>query len=238
MSFSAFVDGFNLYKSLLVNSPQNKWLDLRRLSQSYCPGLEAKDIFYFTAHLKNKYVGDTSNERQHTYLRALEADGVKVVAGHFDVRPVWKPIYSKSIPNFTKPKLPNILGIPSFGLSQIWKKEWPNPPIVQISQFREKGSDVNLASYFLRELYLNNVMNLLVITGDSDLMQPIRMAEEHGAKVKVLVPNNRRGNVFNKFASEFKDVVRISSEELGEFQFPNPIIAEYGKQIFKPKEWN
>lgn len=237
MSFSAYVDGFNLYKGLLESRPELKWLDLKELSESFYPEEKCQDVFYFTAYLKRKFPQDKSNERQHSYLRALSGSGVEVIPGKFEVRSIWKPINNPDISDFTQPKFPNLLGYSQWSLSRIWRAHTSNSPLVKITQYREKGSDVNLASFLLRDVYLRKVKKILVITGDSDLFTPVKMAEDYGVEVKILVPTTRRNNIFNKFSNSLSDVSILSPDYLKDYQFQNPFFTKDGRQIKKPAEW-
>lgn len=78
----AFVDGFNLYHSLQENPAYSKykWLNIRKLLESYVPPKELKEIYYFTAlvHWKPDKVS-----RHKILIRALEQTGVNVVYGEF-----------------------------------------------------------------------------------------------------------------------------------------------------------
>jgi len=237
VKFSAYIDEFNLYKGALERHPNLKWLDLQLFAQNKLPALQMSEIFYFTAYLKKRFPNDSANSRQHKYLRALSDSGVKVVPGKFDVRPTWKPIYKQQRGAFTRPELSSRFGVTQHAINMMWRKAKPHSPQTQILQFREKGSDVNLASYMLRDVYQNKVKNLLVITGDSDLITPIRMAEEEGVNVLVIVPTIGRNNMFNKFSNIFTNVEIISLEELERAQFPNPYKMTSGREIAKPAEW-
>lgn len=221
----------------MAKNPNLKWFDLRMFAQNKFPDLQISEIFYFTAYLKKRFPNDSANARQHKYLRALSDSGVKVIPGKFDVRPTWKPIYRQQRKAFTSPELSALLGATQHSINKMWRTTSPLSPQAQILQFREKGSDVNLASYMLRDIYKNRVKNLLVITGDSDLITPIRMAEEEGAKVLVIIPTIGRNNMFNKFSKIFTNVELISLEEVKMSQFPNPYRMNSGTEIHKPNEW-
>ena len=80
----SFIDGFNLYHAILsLNDPQLKWLDLRKLSQEFLHPLreELVQISYFSTIASHR--NPAAQERQKTYLRALELCGVKTVLGQF-----------------------------------------------------------------------------------------------------------------------------------------------------------
>ncbi len=53
----------------------------------------------------------------------------------------------------------------------------PDVPKAQVYQFEEKGSDVNLASYLLRDSYSKRIDIAFIVTGDSDLKSPFSSRE-------------------------------------------------------------
>jgi hypothetical protein len=50
--------------------------------------------------------------------------------------------------------------------------------LVSIAQREEKGSDVNVASHLLLDVFLNRIDAALVISNDSDLRFPVKEARE------------------------------------------------------------
>lgn len=237
MKFAAYVDGFNLYKGALTKNPHLKWFDISNYVKKRYPELEPAGIYYFTAYLKKRFPNDRANERQHKYLRALSDTGVQIIPGKFDVRPTWKPIFHPKKSQFTDPELAGLFGATQRSINRIWQEAHPYSPETQILQFREKGSDVNLASYMLRDVYKNNIQNILVITGDSDLITPIKLAEKEGVRVSVVIPTIGRNNMFNKFSKLFENVELISLSDIEKSQFPNRYRMKSGREILKPSEW-
>lgn len=237
MPLNVYVDGFNLYKGALTLNDGVKWLNLKKFAQLQFPEAELQNIFYFTARLKNLFSGDTSNERQHTYLRALQDSGVKVIEGYFDVRSRWEQIHSENLNEFTDPPLANPLGVTQVSLKKIWKLTKPQRPEVQVLTRREKGSDVNLASYMLKDLFEGKCDHFLVVTGDSDLITPMKIVEEQGAKLSLRVPGRSENNSFRKLSGIFEDTKLTSIEDLQKSQFANPYVCANGRQIHRPKSW-
>jgi uncharacterized LabA/DUF88 family protein len=93
-SVSFLVDGLNLYFSLhemegLSKTP-SKWLDLRRMCESFLPYIgrrfgvraELSAIHYFAAYASH------GAERQHAYVSAIESTGVSVRISPFKKRDV------------------------------------------------------------------------------------------------------------------------------------------------------
>lgn len=237
MTLNVYIDGFNLYKGALTPNDGVKWLDLKKFAQLQHPEAKLQDIFYFTARLKNLFPGDTSNERQHTYLRALEDSGIKIIEGFFDVRSRWEQIHGRALKEFTDPRLANPLGATQVSLRRIWKISEPKRPEVQVLIRREKGSDVNLASYMLKDLFNGKCDHFLVVTGDSDLITPMKIVEEQGAKLSILVPGRQENNSFRKLSGIFRDTKLTSIEDIQKSQFTNPYVCANGRQIHRPKSW-
>jgi uncharacterized LabA/DUF88 family protein len=80
---AAFVDGFNLYHALRdLGSEHLKWLDIRALCEHFArlPDLCLIDVFYFSAYATWR---PSSYRRHREYVRALQANDVKVVMGRF-----------------------------------------------------------------------------------------------------------------------------------------------------------
>ena len=81
----AFIDGFNLYHSLVENPSYRKykWLNLRTLIETYVPTKNLREIHYFTALTTwnlQKMV------RHKTLIKVLESTDVTVVYGEFRKR--------------------------------------------------------------------------------------------------------------------------------------------------------
>lgn len=88
-----FVDGFNLYHSLVQASDDlsgrpTRWLDLRSLLSSYLPGIGGgatlERIHYFSAlatHMDHRRPGTTARHRR--FIDCLQACGIRVELGRF-----------------------------------------------------------------------------------------------------------------------------------------------------------
>ncbi|MCI0618222.1 NYN domain-containing protein [bacterium] len=78
----AFVDGFNLYHSLEENPSYRKykWLNIRKLLESYVSPKELKEIYYFTALTT---WNQSKVNRHKIFIKALEQTGIDVVYGEF-----------------------------------------------------------------------------------------------------------------------------------------------------------
>lgn len=235
-SFNAYIDGFNLYKGALEDRPDLKWLDLLGLCRDLMPNRILNKVYYFAAPLKNRFSGDSANERQATYLRVLEHSGVEIVLGHFRRDASWQRLTNKSRTQTLQPVLPSMIGISQLALNRSWDAASPDVPKANIWTHKEKGSDVNLASYLLRDIYKKACDSALVISGDSDLSTAIRFSMEEGACIKVVFPNrNRVPDALKRAAGNFET---LRTQDIRNNQFSEIYLTKSGRQIRRPATWS
>ena len=118
---------------------------------------------------------------------------------------------------------------PRIALPQPW------PDVVKVVKVEEKGSDVNLACHLLLDAFQGNYDVAAVISNDSDLIEPIRIATQVlGKPVGLLspVPNPNPGLCQ---ASSF--IRRISVSDIAASQFPDPVARQDGSTVSKPATW-
>lgn len=233
--FNAYIDGFSLYKGALESRPSAKWLNLINLCQSRVSNMKLKRICYFTARIKSRYPGDTAQHRQHKYLRVLKDQGIEIIEGKFLKDTDWLRQANSSRDTVTDPHLPAFFGMTQFGISRIFKETSPDFPKSLVWKYGEKGSDVNLASYLLRDVFRYDTKSVLVISGDSDLTTPLKMVKESGAIVQLLHP--RKGVGSAELRSSVNKFEELHSAWLSNNLLPNPYITSNGGNIVKPSEW-
>lgn len=156
-----YVDGFNLYYGAVKNT-RLKWVNVVALAEAVLPGLQVTRTRYFTAMVKSGPSDPQQTQRQQTYIRALE-----------------------TLPNLT-------VHYGRYQETRVTAKHChPPPDTVQIYKTEEKGSDVNLATYMLADAFRDECDQLVVITNDSDLAEPIRIINsELNRRVLVLNPHS------------------------------------------------
>lgn len=236
MIFNAYVDGFNLYKGALESRPHLKWLDLPAFCQSRRPDMTLGAVYYFTARIKRRFANDRAPERQSAYLRVLANQGVQVVEGQFRKDENWLRLVRPERTHVIQPALASVFGLTQNLIDSSFRRADPDLPKSFVWEYGEKGSDVNLASYLLRDAYLNSLDAALVISGDSDLATPIQMTREHGANIKVLVPNKNVASAALRRAATHIEELHIS--DLGKFQLPRSFITKKGGNIVRPESWS
>lgn len=82
MKINAYIDGFNLYHSIVrLNEPKLKWLDLRLLCEKFLKDDDKLNkIYYFSAlptHLPDKI------SRHKIYINALKSKNITPILGKF-----------------------------------------------------------------------------------------------------------------------------------------------------------
>ena len=108
------------------------------------------------------------------------------------------------------------------------------PRVVEILDTEEKGSDVNLASYLLVDGLKDEYEMAVVVSNDSDLELPIRMAQTRlGKQVGVFDPSRRRSFELHNAASWYRPLRR---GPLSASLFPDSLSDTQGV-ITKPVGW-
>lgn len=202
---TVYVDGFNLYYGLLVPNPAWKWLDLAALARSIRPG-DVTRVRYFTA--KVRPVPDLSPQiRQRLYLKALATlPDLSIHYGHFTTHPTRKALV------YPAPGGPKTV--------EVWKTE-------------EKGSDVNLAMYLLLDGIDGLYDEAVVISGDSDLVGPVREANRRFGPVHVLNPRNTHSDLARAATS----YAPLDPRLVAASQLPDTVKLPTGRTVSRPPSY-
>ncbi len=106
--------------------------------------------------------------------------------------------------------------------------------MVEVFDTKEKGSDVNLATYLLVDGFKKNYEMAVVVSNDSDLLEPIRFVkEEMGLFVGILNPHQIRIRELAKVANFYRP---IREKALKASLFPL-ILSDAAGTITKPIGW-
>jgi hypothetical protein len=107
--------------------------------------------------------------------------------------------------------------------------------MLRVLKTEEKGSDVNLATYLLLDGFQQNYDIAVLVTNDSDLLEPIRVVRNVlGLQVGILCPNPRASWVLLPPVVNF--LKRIRTGVLANSQFPSHLTDRAGT-FQKPKSW-
>lgn len=105
---------------------------------------------------------------------------------------------------------------------------WPN--------YNEKMTDVNIATHMLTDAYQDKYDMAMLVSGDSDLVPPIRAIHENFTNKRVFVafPPKRFNN---SVALVAKGSLTIGRKKISNCQFANEIKKKDGYILKKPNDW-
>lgn len=172
------------------------------------PPNKIQRIRYFTAKVSVQ-ADPHQPVRQSTYLRALQTvPGLTVHLGHFLTSTVRIPL-ANPVPG--------------------------GPRTVEVIKTEEKGSDVNLATYLLADAFRADADTFVVVSNDSDLMEPIRLvSQELGYRAGILNPHPVVSRALQRAEPSFTKQIRRGV--LAASQFPEKLSDANGP-IAKPTTW-
>jgi len=204
---NVYIDGFNLYYGALKGT-SFKWLDVNRLCELLLPQHSIERIRYFTALVSPRPPDMGQRQRQEVYLRAVQTiPNLSVHYGSFLVK---------------KKRRPLVTPLPG------------GRRTAEVFDTEEKGSDVNLATYLLRDGFQGEYEVAVVVSNDSDLVHAIEIVrDELSLSVGLLNPHKRPSVRLKPVATFYKP---IRGGVLKASQFPNPLHDSHGI-ITKPADW-
>ncbi|RXZ71897.1 NYN domain-containing protein [Agromyces albus] len=241
MRVGVYIDGFNLYYGglgHLGSSPGWKWIDLRALASRYASwqGAQVDRVVYCTARV-NDAADPLQTQRQDFYLKALKLHGSVDV-----IEEGYYTSWAKESVMTVEPagtKAPSALRDPQALLS--WsaglriRRNAAGNVFATVRKREEKGSDVNVATHLLADVLQGRVDAAIVISNDSDLALPIRIAREH---VPVGLINPQTKQLAGALKGLPTDGVgrhwwrRLNPVDLKQCQLPDPVAG-----IAKPSTW-
>ena len=202
-----YVDGFNMYYRALKGGPY-KWLNLHEVAQCLLnPEDKVKCIRYFTARVSPRAGDPDAPRRQQILFNALKT------------LPTLKIHYGSFLPKIKRRPLVS------------------NPKqFVDVHDTEEKGSDVNLATHLVNDAWHDRFDVALVVSQDTDLVEPMRIVRTERHKTVGLIWMD--GRVPNKNMAGVASFVRhLKKADLAACQFPDPIHLKNGTTISKPAGW-
>jgi uncharacterized LabA/DUF88 family protein len=205
---SVYIDGFNLYFGSLRHTP-HKWVDVKAMAERHLASHhQITAIKYFTAKI-NARPGDPDQPvRQETYLRALRTlPNLRIIFGHYLTKVVRMPL-AHPLPG--------------------------GPATVEVMKTEEKGSDVNLATHLVHDAHLGLFDCAVIVSGDSDLLSPVRMVITDLKKaVGVLNPQRHPCVVLKRHATFYK---HLRANFIAASQFPT-VLTDVRGPFSKPQSW-
>lgn len=209
MRVTLYVDGFNVYYRALAKTPY-KWLDLHKLAADLLNSDdEITSIKYYTARVSGRNDPDQPR-RQQAYLNALKTlSNVSIYYGRFLSKTKWRPLV--------------------------------NPPMngsafVEIFDTEEKGSDVNLASHLIHDGWKDSYDTALVMSQDSDLLEPLSIVKRELKKTVGLVWLDGR-QPSRQMTKAVSFVRQLTHARLSAAQFSDELMGRDGHILHKPDGW-
>lgn len=215
-----YVDGFNLYYRMLEKRPDLKWLNLKLVAEKVLrPENQIIGIRYYTARVSGR-IDPQAPGRQQIYFDALTSiPEITLHMGNF--------LSSKKFAGLVHP--------PSFRPHLAAQLPQPWPAVVRVHKTEEKGSDVNLAAHLLLGAFRNDFDVGVVLSNDTDLVEPIRIAtQDLGKIVGLMSPVSSPAPQLRAVAS-FVRHIKVS--DLSTSQFPNPLVLQDGTNLQRPAAW-
>ncbi len=205
MKINVYVDGFNLYYGAIKKTPY-RWLDLLAMCQLLFPNDQINKIKYFTARVSARPTDPDQPIRQATYWRALQTiSNLSIIEGSFLVKPVMMPVANTNPQRYER-----------------------------VIKTEEKGSDVNLAVHLLNDAYKKDYELAVMVTNDSDLLEPMRIVkQELNLPVGLVNPHKNPSFDLRKHATFIK---QLRKGVLQNSQFPTSLTDQNGT-FHKPTTW-
>ena len=184
MKVGVYVDAFNLYYGMRSHCGRGtagwRWLDVRALAQSLCGWQNAyiHRVVYCTARV-DPSDSPSAHADQDIYLKALrEHKSIDVLELGRYVAWAKKAPLATQTPNGAVHVLAptgseSWNGIP---VQSITARDGSQILLATVRVREEKGSDVNVATHLLADVFRHEVEAAIVISNDSDLALPLEIA--------------------------------------------------------------
>lgn len=213
-----YVDGFNLYYSVLRRT-NLKWLDLVALFRDHVLDSNAQllEVRYYTAPILARMSDDPQSvQRQRIYLQALRRmhpDQLKIIEGRIAVTTPFQRLVR-----------------PIAGASDISR--------VQVYDFNEKKTDVNLASDLLAGAWTGAFDQAVICSNDTDLEPALATLRKYHPQLRLGIVAPVRGSDNRYIAADLKQHAdwskALSMVHISNAQLPERIPAS---SLRRPETW-
>ena len=204
---NVYIDSWNLYKGCLEGTPY-RWIDVAEMARQHLPKhYTINRIRFFTAKVAARPHDIQAPVRQETLFRALRTlPNLQMHFGRFLVSQTHMPLVSP----------------PPSG-----------PRWAHVIKTEEKGSDVNIATHLLVDVFDDEFDAAMVVSDDSDLVEPITIVRRRfGKQVRVLSPRGR-GTEMKRAATRWH---QIDPAKLAASQFA-PVRTDAHGTFSRPAGW-
>jgi uncharacterized LabA/DUF88 family protein len=208
-----YVDGFNLYYGLRDGGLRNcYWLNIRDMAARIIrPPFVLAGTKYFTARVSGKRDGDSEK-------KAAEREASRKRQGIF------------------LEALETIRTLETFEGHYLLKRDHCRACKQDFMRPEEKMTDVCIATEMVADAFLNRFDSAVIVSGDSDLVPPIRMVKTHFPDKSIVVafPPNRGSAHLRRVADK---AFYIWPRTLERCQMPDEIKKPNGTVLRRPSEW-
>ena len=213
-----YVDGYNLYYGLLRKTTL-KWLDLFALFRDHVldPEADLVEVRYYTAPVLGRMCDDQeSPQRQRRYLQALRKmypTQITIIEG--------KIIATTPFQRLVKPIA-----------------EAPDLQMVQVYDFNEKKTDVNLAADLIAGAWTGAYEQAVVCSNDTDLEAALATVRRHHPDIRLGLVSPIPGDDHRRISTDLSQNVHwskpLSPVHLRNAQLPERIPHS---ALRKPESW-
>jgi len=227
MQIRVYIDGCNLFYGRLkstsdkgINAKRRKlrWFNPDVLVKQFLPpNTEIEKIYFYIADIKARYLGDKSPLRQQEYYKALMTlSNIQIVKGRYAQHRTYMSKYP---------------------ITLIAHSDGSKIETVQVLKTEEKRSDVNIASHIVRDACLDRFDMAILVSNDSDLLEPMKIIQDLGKRFIILSPYSYHCQDFvSNFSS--KDMRKIQEKHMIAAQFPDEIFDSANTLLAKrPAKW-
>lgn len=242
MRIGVYIDGYNLYYGGRYRFGRGvagwRWLDMRAVFTSvaarhgWSPSVPLS-VVYCTARVSGSE-SRAAQQRQYAYLRALEKSGsvTHIEYGQFQRNIKFAPLGVKD----QRGRAVLVTSTPPILIKDASATDVADARfIVSILNTTEKGSDVNVASHLLIDVFTESIDAAIVVSNDSDLAFPVT---EVRGRVPVGVINPTTGQLAGKLKGDATVGVgghwwdELILTDFTSNQLPNPV-----GHIRRPPGW-
>lgn len=209
----AYIDGFNFYFGLRDSGMHaHMWVDPVALVESLLRQAQRLErVKYFTSRISGGRASDPPHDRARR-----------------EAKRVRQATYLDALATRQRLELHygHFLEKPERCLS--CKAQW--------MRSEEKKTDVLIASHMLSDVFSNECDDLMLISGDSDLVPPISMIRSRfpDRRVVVAFPPNRHAEDLRRCANAH---FTISASKIRKAQLPDEVVTATGHRLWRPQEW-
>ncbi|MBL8437028.1 MAG: NYN domain-containing protein [Zoogloeaceae bacterium] len=251
-----YIDGFNLYYA--IRESGCKWLNVKALAEAAMPAgtVTIDKVKYYTARVSGASDPDQPR-RQQIYFNALKTvPEVELFFGQFLAKAVWRPVLNlpigdRVVSNGNEQAMlppgqyavahdpaingnqPESLTVGKYGKGNKARPPTTDALKAQVHVMEEKGSDVNLACHLIHDGWAGRYDGAVVISNDTDLVEPIRIVVQELKKPVTLLSPSSFG-ASKPLAAVASSVRHIHAAHLKASVFPDTIPDT---AIVKPVSW-